>query len=400
MSLIALPWFVFETTGSAAQTGIAAACETAPVVLVSIAAGGIVDRFGARGARVGSDLAAGVIVGAVPLLHATVGIPYWQLLVLVAVNGALRTPAVVASMVLLREVTTLAGLTSEQTAGPYAASVRLAATLGAPVAGTLIAFIGAPGVLVVDAATFLLSAALVLVLVPTAAGGRSAASSVGEHRGTSNLMTGAALLFSDPVLRTLTLFAVVLAVMTAGWNSVGAPIYGKTVLASPIQLGLVLGTFGAGALVGNLVYAHLRRNLSRYVILIGALTLAGPLPWVGLALRPPLLVLLATMALAGAGLGVLSPFYLLVQYERVAPKDQAHVFGLTFGLQTAGEALGAALAGLTFTYLTMRQALLGMSLITATLVLVAVLTPSLRLLPAATRSTTQRPRNPDNNPNA
>lgn len=396
MSLVALPWFVFETTGSAALTGIAAACETAPVVLVSIAAGRIVARYGARGTRIWSDLAAGVTVGAVPLLHATVGIAYWQLLMLVAVNGALRTPAVVASMVMLREVTRLAGLTSEQTAGPYAASVRLAATLGAPTAGALVALTGAPGVLVVDAATFLLSAALVVGLVPAPADGGSQASSAGEHLGTSNLKTGTALLFSDPVLRILTVFAAVLAVMSAGWNSVGAPIYGRTVLASPVRLGLVLGLFGAGALVGNLVHAPLSRKLNRYTILIGALTLAGPLPWVGLAFKPPLLVLLAAMALAGAGLGVLSPLYLVMQYERVALEDQAHVFGLTFGLQTAGEALGAALAGLTFTFLTVQQALMGMGLITATLVLVAALTPSLRPLRDATASTTDRPRAPDN----
>lgn len=186
--------------------------------------------------------------------------------------------------------------------------------------------------------------------------------------------------------------------MPAGTAS--GPIYGKTVLASSVRLGLVLGMFGAGALVGNLIYERLSRSLNRYAILIGALTLAGPLPWVGLALRPPLLVLLLTKALAGAGLGVLSPFYLLVQYERVDAGDQAHVFGLTFGLQTAGEALGAALAGLTFTYLTMQQALLGMGLITAALVLVAMLTPSLRLLPDATGSMTHRPRNPDNSSNA
>lgn len=278
MSLVALPWFVFETTGSAALTGIAAACETAPVVVVSIAAGGIVARVGARRARIWSDIVAGVTVVAVPLLHATVGVAYWQLLLLVAVNGALRTPAVVASMVMLRDVTSLAGLTSDQTAGPYAASVRLAATLGAPAAGTLIAFIGAPGVLVVDAATFLISAALVLVLVPAAPAGRSGAAAAAAHPGKSNLTAGFAVLCGDPMLMTLTRFAVVLAVMTAGWNSVGAPIYGKTLLNSPVQLGMVLGLFGAGALLGNLIYAPLSRKLNRYTILIGALTLAGPLP--------------------------------------------------------------------------------------------------------------------------
>lgn len=383
MSLIALPWFVFETTGSAALTGIAAACETAPVVVVSIAAGGIVARVGARRTRVWSDVVAGVTVLAVPVLHATVGVAYWQILVLVAVNGALRTPAVVASMVMLRDVTHLAALSSEQTTGPYAASVRLAATVGAPAAGALIAFSGAPAVLVVDAATFLLSATVILLMVPVApAGACGAAPAATEPSGRSSPTAGFAVLRADRMLTTLTAFAVVLAVTTSAWNAVGAPVYGRTVLHSPVQLGLVLGAFGAGALLGNLIHARLTRALSRYTILIAALTTAGPLPWVGLALQPPLLVLLTIMALAGVGLGALGPLYLTLQYERVAPGDQAHLFGLTFGFQNAGEALGAALAGLALTYLTMTQTLLGMGVITATCVLVALRAASLREKPS------------------
>jgi MFS family permease len=86
------------------------------------------------------------------------------------------------------------------------------------------------------------------------------------------------------------------------------------------------------------------------------------------------------MALSGIGFGALGPLYLTVQYERVPRESQAHVFGLTFGLQTAGEALGAALAGLALTYFTIRQTLLGMGTIMAALVFVAVLSPSLEPL--------------------
>jgi MFS family permease len=399
MSLVALPWFVFENTRSAALTGIAAVCETAPVVVVSIAAGAIVARVGARPARVWSDMVAGVAMVAVPVLHATVGVAYWQLLLLVAVNGALRTPAVVASMVMLLDVTNLAGLNSDQTAGPYAASVRLAATVGAPAAGTLIAFVGAPAVLVVDAATFLISATLVLLLVPAAPARRPVVATdpdaATQDSSKVSLTAGFKMLCADRVLMTLTLFAVVLAVMTGGWNSVAAPIYGRNVLSSPVQLGMVLGLFGAGALLGNLIYAPLSRTLSRYTLLIAALTLAGPLPWVGLALDPPLVILLATMALAGVGLGVLSPFYLTLQYERVPRDCQAHLFALTFGLQTAGEVLGAGLAALTFTYFSIEHTLLGMGLSTAPLVLAAVLTPSLKVLRNRRLRTTERPANLD-----
>lgn len=392
MSLIALPWFVLQTTGSAALTGIAAVCETVPVVVVLIVAGGIVARVGARRARAWSDLVAGVTVLTIPLLHATVGVAYWQLLLLVAVNGALRTPAVAASMVMLGDATSLAGLTSDQTAGPYTAGVRLAATLAGPAAGALIAFIGAPSVLVVDAVTFLVSAGVVVLLVPAAPAVRPGAPRV-EPIGQSDLTAGFRTLRDDQTLLTLTIFAVVLATMTAGWNSVGAPIYGRTVLHSSIQLGVVLGLFGAGALLGNLVYAPLSRRLSRYAILIAALTCAGPLPWIGLAFHPPLPVLLTAMTLAGLGFGALSPLYLTLQYTRVARDEHAHLFALTFGLQTAGEAVGAAFAGVAFTYFTMQQTLLGMGTITATLVLTAVLTSSLRLLRDVNASTTNKPAN-------
>jgi predicted MFS family arabinose efflux permease len=393
MSLVALPWFVFNTTGSAALTGIAAAGETVPVVVVSVVAGGIVARVGARRARVGSDSVAGVTVLAIPLLHATVGLAYWQLLLLVAVNGALRTPAVAASMVMLRELTSLAGLAGDQTTGPYTASVRLAATLGTPTAGVLIASVGAPSALVVDAVTFLVSAGLILLLVPAAPVGRRSGATRVEPPGESHLTTGFRTLRDDTMLLTLTVFAVVLAAMAAGWNSVGAPVYGRTVLSSSVQLGVVLGVFGAGALLGNLAYAPFSRRLSRYAILIAALVCAGPLPWIGLALHPPLAVLLVTMTFAGLGLGALGPLYLSLQYTRVAPDVHAHLFGLTFGLQTAGEAVGAVLAGLAFTYLTMQQTLFGMAAITATLVPAAVLTSSLRPLRDGNASTAHKPTN-------
>ena len=94
MSLVALPWFVLATTGSTVLTGIAAVCETLPVIGSSLVAGAVVDRLGAKRTRVASDAVSAGAVLAIPVLHAGVGIAYWQILVLVAVNGALRTPAV------------------------------------------------------------------------------------------------------------------------------------------------------------------------------------------------------------------------------------------------------------------------------------------------------------------
>jgi predicted MFS family arabinose efflux permease len=392
MSLVALPWFVFDTTGSAGLTGIAAVCETAPVVLMSIVAGSVVARVGARHTRGWSDLVAGVAVLSIPVLHATGGVAYWQVLVLVGVNGALRTPAVAASLVLLREVTALAGLRDEQTSGAYAASVRLASTLGAPTAGALIAVIGAPGVLAVDAATFLISAVTVWGLIPAHPSARRDSGSRRDPERRSRPTDGFTVLRNDPLLLTLSGIAVAFAVTSAGWASVAAPIYGQTVLRSPLQLGVVLGTFGAGALIGNLTYARLARHLSRYTILATALLLSGPALWTGLGLQAPLPVLLPLMAAAGLSVGLLPPLYLTLQYRRVPRPQQGHLFGLTFGMETAGQTIGAALIGFVLTYTSLTATLLGMGAATAVFtaaVLRATPLQQLRQPPNQDQGTTQ-----------
>lgn len=105
VSLVALPWFVLATTGSTVATGVAVVAETLPVVAVALVAGTVVHRVGAVATRIGSDVISAVTVLTIPALHATVGLAYWQLLVLVAVNGAARAPAPAASLVLLNTLT-------------------------------------------------------------------------------------------------------------------------------------------------------------------------------------------------------------------------------------------------------------------------------------------------------
>ena len=69
VSMIAIPWFVLTTTGSATLTGVVAFAEMAPLVLLKALAGPLVDRVGARRVAIGADLGSVLVVGLVPLLH-------------------------------------------------------------------------------------------------------------------------------------------------------------------------------------------------------------------------------------------------------------------------------------------------------------------------------------------
>src|SRR3712207_6639057 len=91
-TLIAIPWFVLQTTGSASQTGLTSAVAALPFIIAGIFGGTIVDRVGFRKMSIISDLASSVTTALIPLIHLTVGLEFWQLLVLVFLGGLLDTP--------------------------------------------------------------------------------------------------------------------------------------------------------------------------------------------------------------------------------------------------------------------------------------------------------------------
>lgn len=92
MAAVAIPWFVLETTGSAAKTGLTGATIALGTGLAGLLGGPIVDRLGFRKTSVLADLMSGVTVALIPLLHLTAGLAFWQLFVLVFLGSVLDAP--------------------------------------------------------------------------------------------------------------------------------------------------------------------------------------------------------------------------------------------------------------------------------------------------------------------
>src|SRR5262245_36963353 len=101
MTALAIPWFVLETTGSAAKTGISGFFAILPTAISAFFGGPLVDRLGSKRASVLSDVASGVSVATIPLLYATVGLEFWHLLGLVFLGAFLDAPGATARQALL-----------------------------------------------------------------------------------------------------------------------------------------------------------------------------------------------------------------------------------------------------------------------------------------------------------
>lgn len=374
-SVVALPWFVLATTGSAVATGVTVLCETVPLVAVSLVAGALVDRVGAKATRVGSDVLSALTVLAVPVLHATVGIAFWQLLVLVALNGAARAPAPAASLVLLTALAADGGSSGDRERALYAAGVRLATVLGAPLGGALIAWRGAPFALVADAATFAVSA---LVLVATVRLPASAAVRPDRVPAPVRPWAGVAVLAGDRLLRATSGLVVALAALSGAWIGVLAPAYGLHVLRSPTALGLLVGVSGAGALAGNLVSPWLAARTGHHRLVWTCLAV-GTVPAYGVpALTTVVPVLAVAVFVAGVGTGVLGPLWLGLLTTRTGAQQHGHVFGVAFALEQAGVAAGALVGGLLLERLGVTATLAGTAAAGAALAVLAALAPALR----------------------
>jgi MFS family permease len=351
-ALVAIPWFVLQTTGSATKTGITAFAGLLPVVLSGLFGGALVDRLGYRRTSIVADVASALAVAAIPLLHSTVGLEFWQLVVLVFLGGVLDAPGGTARAALLPDVATGAGWSFERATGATAVVERFARLAGAPLAGVLIAATGATNVLWIDAASFLVSAALVAVGVPRPAVER-------EPRKTSyrrELREGYAFLRADRTLAVL-VFIVSLTNLFDAVAMIALPVLAHDIYKSALSLGLMTAAGGAGSVLGALAFAAIGHRLSRRAVFTWGfifVTLSFPVA----AFFPPLAVLLVAKTISGLASGPLNPVIDTVFMERVPAGMRGRVFGVTQAAAWVAIPLGVLVAGAVIEAIGLRATLL------------------------------------------
>lgn len=341
MTLLAVPWFVLISTGSPARTGLVAGVEIAGVALSSVLAAPLLDRLGRRRCSVASDVIAAAAVATIPLAAATVGLPFWALLSLAALVGLVRAPGQTARSTMVPILITLAGTSPERGASAYDGVNRAARMAGAPLAGVLIAWIGAANLLYVDAVTFLLSAALVRAFVPLIA------DESGERPPgyVEMLRVGFGYVRRDRLIGAMVAMVFLTNLLDVAAFAVLMPVYANDVLHSSVALGLFGGAFGLGAVAGTAAYGAIGARLPRWSTYTVMFLIVGAPRYVLMAADPPLAVMLAFLAFAGLAAGAINPILSVVEYERIPDRLRPMVFGAITGGVMAGAPLGALLAG-------------------------------------------------------
>ncbi|MGZ4502972.1 MAG: MFS transporter [Nocardioidaceae bacterium] len=343
VSMIAIPWFVLTTTGSATRTGITAFAEMAPYVVAKAAAGPWVDRIGPRKICVGTDILSVAAVGAVPLLHALGLLTFPVLVALVAVAGTLRGPGDGARQALVPAVVAAADVPMERATGLSGAIDRLASTIGATFAGVLVAMVGATTAIVVDAASFGISAVLLAATAPRQERRPRPEVATSDR---AELADGWRFLRQDRVLVAMVSMIAVTNLLDAAYASVLVPVWAKDSGGGAAAMGLLFGVFSAAAVLGSIVAASYATRLPRFTTYVVAFLLGGLPRFVVLALHAPMAAILSVAVIGGFAGGFINQILGAVIYERIPAHLMGRVTSLNNSLCWAGIPVGGVLGGL------------------------------------------------------
>jgi MFS family permease len=298
MTWLALPWFVLTTTGSAGRMVLVLAAEAIGLAAFGLPAGSLLSRVGSRRLMMLSDGIRGPLTLSIPILHWEGLLSFPLLLVLVFCLGAFGAGYFGAQRAVVPEVLgedeRLVGKANAYLQG----ATRITLLLGPATAGVLIGWIGAASVIVVDAATYVVSLALVGAFI------RSVAAPPVEERG--GVLDGLRWIVRDRLLRAWSLAFVI---GDAAWYAFFAAVPVLVVAdygADPRIAGWIFASFGVGAVLGNVVSFRLQDRFDG-LFLVGTLVYGQALPLWTLVMHVPAEAVVAVIFVSGLFNGLVNP---------------------------------------------------------------------------------------------
>lgn len=325
---VALAVLVFTETASAGLTALTYALTFLPDLVAGPLLSGIADRAPRRATMVVTDLLrAGLLA-----LMAIPGVPFVVLCALVVAGQLLAAPFAAARAAILPHV--LSGERYVVASAISGTTYQSGQVLGFALGGPLVALVGVPIALLGDAATFVVSAAILQFGV--AEQRATGAPEVGRR-----LREGARVVVRDRRLRSLVALACVSAFVVT-IEGLAAP-YAAALGGGPVAVGLLLAANPLGAALGIVVLTRLVPP-ERRARLLGPLAIASCVPLIASALDPPLAAVVALWVVSGLACAYQVP----ANAAFVAAVPDAHrgqAFGLAVTALRVTQGLGVLLAG-------------------------------------------------------
>jgi MFS family permease len=332
LARIAVAILVYQRTGSA----FAASATYALSYLTYLLGGPVLSAISDRSPRVEVMVVCDLLRAPLILALCISGLPLWTLFLSLAAVGLLSPPFDSACSALQPEI--LAGDAYVVGNGLIHVVLEFAQVLGFVAGGALVALTSTRGALAVDAATFMISAGVVLALIAS----RAPAQEAGQ-RGTllSDTRQGFTYVRGDAELRKYLMFAVLTSIAIVVPEGMAVPA-ARTLGGGDIAAGFLTAAIPAGTVLGG--FAVLRLPTARRLELLPVLSLFSGLVLLVSPLVQNVSGLVALWVVAGLGNCV--SLVSAAAYVQASPAQlRARTYGVAVTALQAGQGLSLLLAG-------------------------------------------------------
>ncbi|CAA9231039.1 MAG: hypothetical protein AVDCRST_MAG26-967 [uncultured Chloroflexia bacterium] len=376
---IAIPIYVWSLTGSYAQLGLAAFASLLASLSFGLVAGALADRWDRRRVLIGCDLAGATLLtlaAALAVLPLSIPIKLGTLYVITFLAGMLRELFTAARVAIFPEVLTKSELLAANSLDQGTAT--LSEFLSYPLAGLTLFYLGPVVAFGVDAASFLVSALLLLAVRAHPAPMESASRPI-----LAEIATGLRTVQRLPTVRKIILLSLVVPALFSLFNTLQLP-YAVDVLGSTEEAGFpaLEAATALGLVLGALVLGRHGQHVPRSALLgwgiagLGVIvTLLGLLPSAAAALgvapaaglqRPitvPLLLALPLLLLVGGTNSLVFAGIRTLLQEQTPREVLGRVASVMSMAAGSGFAIGALLAGVAQGRIPLVITLIGAALI-------------------------------------
>jgi MFS family permease len=332
LARVALTLLVYERTHSALLAAVTFAASVVPAFIGGITLSGLADRVPRRRVMIACDLTRVVLVA----VMAISGIPTAVLVLLLFLVTLIGAPFLSARAALVPDLLTgdlyVLGIAVTLT------TLQFAQVLGFAAGGAVVAFFGVRVSLLIDAATFALSALITFVWVRSWPAVQAVADREvpAEPETGGGLLAGLRLVFTSPALR----IPMLLGWLAAFYNipeGVSAPL-AAALGGGAVAVGFILAAPALGATVGAITFSRFVAP-ARRVRWMSPLAVAACAVLILFAIRPPLPIALMVLAVSG-----LFDCYQLAANASFVAATPARQRSQAFGIAQGGMSLGQGVA--------------------------------------------------------
>ncbi len=249
MQNIAQPWLAFSLTHSPILLSLVGALQFTPVLLFSLPAGVIIDRYPRKSIIIMTQAASAVITLILAILAWSGKIQYWQLLVLATAQGFVNTLDMPTRQTFVVE---MVGRDYLMNAIALNSTIfNLSRVIGPAIAGVLIAAVGVPACFLINAISYVAVLISLLFIHPLPL---QIDKSRNRQAG-ADIREGLDYIRKDPVLIEVMILIAIIGTFVPNFN-VSVPIFTTEILhLNETGFGFLMSLLGVGSFAGALYIA-------------------------------------------------------------------------------------------------------------------------------------------------